>query len=307
MLRKEYYKKVGDPANAAASNSFCNGRATASLLSLTSVEDPDDSNYKKPDLRKTHRLSGLTCRTKEKTRRLFKSKDATQEGDSDDEKTRISTDIDRDPAFNPSQLAKEKRFNSTSATNKTLGTIQSIGKGILHPKDAIKSKATKTTASQLSKPQRPFLSQEADLNFLQVHENLKQAESTDSSRRSTSDEELDSIVSTYKGRIKEMEAHRESLSVAWTTSRHVRRVRVVPKRHIEFPKKEYFLDRDKEDVLMRYKWLQWLGYVSLSSRHALGCLLMYQRICYITRKTLVLNMLMIWTTYRLTSTAPDFV
>ncbi|KAL2047929.1 hypothetical protein ABVK25_011198 [Lepraria finkii] len=47
-----------------------------------------------------------------------------------------------------------------------------------------------------------------------------------------------------------MEVHRESLRAAWTTRRHVRRVRVVPKRYVE---------RDDGGNFVRYDWLGWLG------------------------------------------------
>ena len=43
-----------------------------------------------------------------------------------------------------------------------------------------------------------------------------------------------------------------------------RRVRVVPKRHLEFPPDEYFQVRNKQGTTPRYDWLSWLGYVGHS-------------------------------------------
>ena len=99
------------------------------------------------------------------------------------------------------------------------------------------------------------------MEFLQAHDNLKRAESTSSSKQGTSDEERNSLLGGHRDKIREIEEHRESLRAAWTTSRHVRRARVVPKRHINFPNNEYFLKKNERGELVGYDWLKWLGYV----------------------------------------------
>ena len=220
----------------------------------------DGSIDQMPDSSKQKRFSGLTSRTKTKTKKIFKMKGG-HDGRPDSEDEEPLGSLEHNPAFNPSDLRKRRRFRPSKTADKALGTMQTIGNAVLHPKDAIKRGATRTTAGQLSKAERPYLSRKADLEFLQAHDNLKQAESSGSSKQVTSDEEQDPLVSSQRDKIKEMEAHRESLRAAWTTSRHVRRVRVVPKRHIKFPENESFVERDEHGNFVRYDWLTWLGYV----------------------------------------------
>ena len=209
---------------------------------------------------KRKRLSGLTSRTKAKTKKILKMKGTTDDQSDSEEEGPLSI-LEHNPAFNSSELRKRRRFRPGKTAEKALGTMQTVGRVFVHPKDTIKKGATRTTAGQLSKADRPYLSQKANLDFLQAHDDLKQAESTSSSKQATSDEEHDDSIVIQRDKLKEMEEHRESLRVAWITSRHVRRVRVVPKRHINFPKDEYFIERDEREEVIRYDWLKWLGYV----------------------------------------------
>lgn len=221
----------------------------------------DGSIPKMPGTSTRKRLSILKSRTKTKTKRFFKVDGAGVDGESEPEEDGVFDNIEHDPAFHTSALVKEKRFRPGKTADKTLGHIKSLGKAVVHPVESIKSKATRTTAGQLSKADRPYLSKTADKNYLQAHDNLKRAESTSSSKENTSDEEQQSLIGNHRDKVREMEAHRESLRAAWTTSRHVRRVRVVPKRHVDFPDNDYFVERDEEGNYVRYDWLAWLGYV----------------------------------------------
>lgn len=242
-------------------------RFNARNTKVSSEEGPtspsdDGSTEKMPDLTTRKRLSGLTGRNKAKIKQLFKLHGAKVDEQSEDEDEGPLDSSKNDPAFNSSQLMKRKRLRPATA-DKTLGAIQCIGKAVIHPINSAKSTATRTTACRLSKAERPYLSQEADIEFLQAHDNLKRAKSTSSSKQGTPNEEQDFVISGYQDKIREMEEHRERLRVAWTTSRHV--VRVVPKRYINFPNNEYFVQRDERGDFVRYEWLKWLGYVSLPS------------------------------------------
>ena len=206
------------------------------------------------------RLSDLTRLTKAKTKRFLKGRDALRRIDTG-HKESIMDHQGQDAEFHPGDRAKEQCQSGGGALGRTLGVLQSAGRTVIHPKDAIKSKVTKTTAGQLSKAERPYLSQKADLEFLQAHDNLKWFESSSPSRHGDSDDGFESVVGKHKHKIREMEEHRESLQVTWTTSRHVRRVRVVPKHHINFPEDSFFVKRNKNGTVIRYDWLKWLGYV----------------------------------------------
>ena len=236
------------------------------------------------------RLSSLTGRTKAKTKKLF-SLDRVDADEQSQYKQEDPLDIlQTDTAFNSSQPIKKKRFRPAKTADKMVGAIQSLGNAVVHPVKSAKSTATRTTASQLSKAERPFLSQKADIEFLQAHDNLKRAESTSSSTRGTSDEEQNSLIDGHRDRVREMEEHRESLRAAWTTSRHV--VRVVSQRHIIFPDDEYFVERDEHGDFVRYEWLKWLGYVILQrSGFQARVLTSRHRTLFIIRKDLALSTL----------------
>ena len=232
--------------------------------SIQASDSSDDGSIDKiAGSPKRKRLSGLTSRTKAKTKKILKMKGTTDDQSDSEEEGPLSI-LEHNPAFNSSDLRKRRRFRPGKTAEKALGTMHTVGRVFVHPKDTIKKGATRTTAGQLSKAERPYLSQKANLDFLQAHDDLKQAESTSSSKQATSDEERDDSIVSQRDKLKEMEEHRESLRVAWITSRHVRRVRVVPKRHIDFPENEYFIERDQREQVIRYDWLKWLGYVRYS-------------------------------------------
>ena len=171
--------------------------------------------------------------------------------------------VTQGPAFNPSQLVKKKRFNGAVQAKKTLGAIQSLGSNLAHPKEAIKNKATKTTAKEFSKAERPYLSKNADLELLEAHENLKHIKNASSARLGQRDVEEDDTVVDHKEKIQRMEAQRESMRAAWFTSRQVRRVRVIAKRYMQYPELSSFAEFDSDGKVVRYDWLEWLGHILL--------------------------------------------
>lgn len=222
------------------------------------AEDEVDGAPKGPT--KRGKLRGLGHRAKEKTKRLLSVSDAKLPAGDED----AAQGIRNDPAFNPGYLrdtqAKSKRESAGSA----LAGLGSIRKSLVHPVDAIKGKATKTTAGQLSKVQRPFLSNQADVEFLEAHDDLDRAKSTSPSRLASSDDDEDFVVGKHRERVEKLQAQRESLRVAWTTTRFVTRVRVVPKRHFDFPDRQEFLnDAGNKELWVRYDWLKWIGHVRL--------------------------------------------
>ena len=252
-----------ESATSASDASKSNTPKTTNHSEKGQTSPSDNGSMEKtpgPTTRK--RLSSLTGQTKAKTKKLFKLNGAQADEHSENEEEDPLENVENDPAFNSSRLIKKKRFRPAKTTHKTLGAIQSIGSAIVHPVQSAKSTATRTTASQLSKAERPFLSQKADLEYLQAHDNFKRVESIRSSKQGMSDEEQES----RRDKIREMEESRENLRAAWTTSRHV--VRVVSKRRIDFPNNEYFVKRDEHGAFVRYEWLKWLGYVIL---HRPGC------------------------------------
>ncbi|MCJ1335925.1 hypothetical protein MMC09_001199 [Bachmanniomyces sp. S44760] len=218
---------------------------------------------------KINRIKRLTSQAKAKTKHLLHS-DASSKISSpmpasmslDHENEDILHNIHDDPAFNERQIAKKKPFSTGGALEQTYDTLHAVAITAVHPQKALKSKIKRTTATKLSKVQRPFLSRQTDLEFLEAHDNLTSAEEA-STRPPSSDYEQsdeDSICEHRRDKVDELEAHREGLRVAWTTNK-IDRVRVVPKRLIKFPDADYFWRKDSQSgEIIRYQWEKWLGY-----------------------------------------------
>ena len=207
------------------------------------------------------RLPSSPRNSKVKIKRFFNVDGSTVTSKSEPEEDGVLDGLKYDAAFHTGALVKKKRFRPAKAADKSLGNMRSFGKAVIHPIDSIKSKATHTTAIRISKAERPFLSPEADKEYLEAHDNLKRAESISSSKQGTSDEEHESIVGDYRNRLQKIEAHRESLRAAWITSRHVRRVRVVPKKHIDLSGNHDFFCNSERGTSWCNGWLEWLGHV----------------------------------------------
>ena len=233
------------------------------------AEDSDEATQKRPSTRT--KLRSLRKKTKARTKKIFTLSAGNATDDKNDaiDTTEALKNIENDPAFNPTKLSKQTTNPSLSSgrspLDKSAGALKFIAKSVIHPKDAIKHKATTTTAAKLSAVQKPHVSQKADLEFLEAHDSLSRAQSSQASRqasrRMTSDEEEEDEETTRcRNKVEMLEAHRESIRVAWTTG-HIDRVRVVPKRHFEFPKREAFVERDEKGEVVRYRWEKWLGHV----------------------------------------------
>ena len=220
---------------------------------------------------KKNRMRSLTAQTKAKTKKLLNVGSVAysrSEPELEDEGALLS--IRDDPAFNPSKIANQTIPTPGGRTDKTIDFLQSIGTAVIHPKRTVITQVKKTTAGNISTLRRPHISQQADLEFLEAHENLSKAESTSSSRQATSGEEdegwEDPATAEHRDKVEKLEGHRESLRVAWATD-HIERVRVVPKRHFMFPEPDAFIERDEAGTQIRYKWEKWLGYVCERTSH----------------------------------------
>ena len=213
---------------------------------------------------KRGKLRGLQRRTKAMTKKLLHIHGgAPADGELDEDEDGVLDNIKADPAFNSGKLVKEKPLTVGGAAKKTADTLHSFASTVVHPSEKFKSKATRTAADQLAKAERPFLSQNTDRELLEAHEDLRSAQTASSTSHGISEEKLHALKENSSQKIEELEKHRESLAVAYTTTRHVNRVRVVKREFMKFPERETFIQRDSNGVFMRYLWAKWLGYVSL--------------------------------------------
>ncbi|KAI4263153.1 MAG: hypothetical protein L6R42_001693 [Xanthoria sp. 1 TBL-2021] len=214
--------------------------------------DTSESSQASPITRKS-KLEKLASKTKQATKRLFVSGHQQHEHRDlrrpSDPATRV---LKYDPAFNPTQL--ESIQNEKGLAAKVQTNLQTVAAAILHPKEGVKGKATRSTAGRLSRIERPYISKDMDIEILEAHDNLSRAQSVSPS------EDPKPSNGDFKEKVEKLEAQRESLRAAHTLSRYVQRVRVVPKRHIKYPKTEYFVEQDDESKHAGYDWLKWIGH-----------------------------------------------
>ncbi|KEQ58124.1 uncharacterized protein M437DRAFT_79226 [Aureobasidium melanogenum CBS 110374] len=156
-------------------------------------------------------------------------------------------EIRHDPAFDPSQLVSQKPSLST----RIAGGFSNGVKIIVHPQDAAK----KLAASKAAIKDRPYLSEEADKEFLDAHDSLSRAKSSASRSNGSVDQEA---VNDQRERVKKIEGLRQSRKVAWTSSRHFRRAIVFPKREFPSPPKEDYTYVDAQTGKRRVDWMAWL-------------------------------------------------
>ncbi|KAL8781068.1 MAG: hypothetical protein Q9194_000575 [Teloschistes cf. exilis] len=224
------------------------------------LSEPDDVSHRGSSSPRT-KLRHLAGKTKKITKRVFsaterhdRQQDLVQD---DDPAMKVLED---DAAFNLKQLNTKHQSDKGFAT-KARVNFQAIAAGLVNPKEAVKGKAVRSTAGRLSRMERPYLSKEMDHEFLEAHDNLSRMQSSASSERMSSGNDVDPSDDECKERVEQLEAQRESLRVAYTTSQFVRRVRVVPKRHIDYPKQGDFVAKGVAQDRAIKEWLTWIGHV----------------------------------------------
>lgn len=224
------------------------------------------------------KLTVIPNKIEAKTKQILHVNDRQE--DKEPVKTEALSLIENDPAFRPRKLIESQKETdkkqekpseqawASSSNASGGGKLRSIANAIKHPKESIKKKATKKTAAKLSSTtQRPYISESADLDLLSAHNEACSAQEASSSSQNVLSTDSDGRQTTdrydedYWRKFNEMKAHRESLHVAWTTSRHVNRVRVVPKRQIEYPDPKDYSERDDQGHLVSFDILKWLGHV----------------------------------------------
>jgi hypothetical protein len=163
-------------------------------------------------------------------------------------------DIRHDPAFDPSQLVAPK----PSLSNRIADGLSNGVKIIAHPQDAAK----KFAASKAAIRDRPYLSEEADKEFLDAQDSLAEARTSALRSNASSDHEA---VDDQLERVKRIEGLRKSRKVAWTTSRHFRRALVFPKREFPRPAKEDYSYVDAQTGKRYVDWMAWLQALQLNA------------------------------------------
>lgn len=163
-------------------------------------------------------------------------------------------DIQDNPAFQPAELISNQRITVGGTKDRALASIATAGKALLHPGHAIKRKAATKVAVQ----DQPYMSQNADLEYLNAHDNVARARS--SCENSSGGDILgdNERLQHRLDRVQELEDLRESRKVAWITSRHIERAVVVQKRELPTPRKEDYYLVDEKTGNRHLDWQAWL-------------------------------------------------
>ncbi len=170
------------------------------------------------------------------------------------------SELEDNPAFNPDKFLNDKKMSAVKAGGKFLGGLETAVETMIHPKQAIQSRATRTAAKKLAKG-RPYISRRADLEFLDAYDEQKRAESS----RSASDDEEEAErkagdINNKTELVEQLQERRQAMRVAWVTDRHVHRVKVVDRNPGRFPKRDFFEEQD-EDGVTKFRYDKWLAYV----------------------------------------------
>ncbi|KAL8697586.1 MAG: hypothetical protein Q9224_002241 [Gallowayella concinna] len=253
--------KLDDPI-VSNGHSQDNDKQRSSSESMPSSHT-SDSHQERRYMAK-HKLRKLAGKTKQATKRLFNTT-GTEERHDDlqglswegDAATQV---LKVDPAFNPNQLDTEHRSGMASAA-KVRNTLQTVAAGVIHPKQGAKDKAARSTAGRLSKVERPYVSQNMDMEFLEAYDDFSRSQPVASSGKNAVEEDPHRSKRDRRERVERLEAERENLRAAHTMRRHVQRVRVVPKRQIKSPAKQHFMERNNNGEHAGYDWLRWIGLI----------------------------------------------
>ena len=210
------------------------------------------------------RLRSVKEKSKDKAKKLFSKEEPLEDAqiEGDEHGSGLHSGIDEEPAFNPAHLDKQESSTLSDVPHIAKKAVKKVASVALNPKRAIQKQATKTSTGMISAgQQQPYLSHEDDRDFLNAHDNLLRAQSSQSLRQGSDQESDDETTKYCRRELEGLEAHRESLRVAWVTSRHIDRVRVVPHNRLDYPRYEAFIERDESGAFVRHKWERWLGYV----------------------------------------------
>ncbi|TGO63343.1 hypothetical protein BOTNAR_0101g00150 [Botryotinia narcissicola] len=214
----------------------------------------DSSLRNKPD--------GIRSKAKAKAKRLLRidGSDFTSDDNEEDEFfDAVVEEINQSPAFDAEKVLNTSRLGNGSRAERTKNILQGTADVIAHPIASIKSKATRQTAGKLAKS-RPYLSNQANFDFLEAHDGLQQAK--DAQHAGDDDDAIEDYLNNidyFEKRVDKIQRTREEMRVAWVTARHVHRVRAVENIPPPFPPIQHF-EREDDHGFTEFKWEKWIGY-----------------------------------------------
>jgi hypothetical protein len=210
--------------------------------------------------------------------------------------------LKNDPAFNPARVPGHKNPSTANIPRgsklfhaNAKNTTKGMARSVLHPRRSIIQHYRGKTAKGLSKATRPYLTPQADREFLAEYDALFEAEYSRARGRGTDHQKTNGTIFTntlggvnmgreerqideswkdgprainyelQRKKVELLEAHRQSLAVAWITGRYIKRVRLAPWLKTQRPsfRDESFSERYGEDGETRFRWENYLSEVRL--------------------------------------------
>ena len=219
----------------------------------------DDSLKHPPSPVSKNKLRTLKDATKSKSKKVLNI-DSSNEQDEVRHASAMQK-INEDPAFNSAKFLNRARIGPSGYPDRAIGALQTTGEILINPKAAITRRAQKKAAAKLARS-RPYLSRQADLDFLEAHDDMRRAESSvgSSDDEDTIGQKRDKVGRAQK-HIDDLERRRQSMRVAWMTTRHVQRIRVVDViSPPPFPPDSFF-EKTDDCGATEFQWGKWIGYV----------------------------------------------
>lgn len=129
---------------------------------------------------------------------------------------------------------------------------------LAHPRTALKASLTHIVAGKLSTLNAPYIPQNAEVEFVEAHEERDEAR----------ENKCQGDIEDAERKIGELVWRRRNMQVNWAMERHVTSVAVAPTHRREWPKKEDFFVKDGTGKTLRegdgsekVEYIKWLGQV----------------------------------------------
>ncbi|KAI9696643.1 MAG: hypothetical protein M1820_008092 [Bogoriella megaspora] len=266
-------KRVDTPQNDSHDSSR-NGSLRVSLTDESEDEAPNprlpSDPSSQPSPKKRVKSFGHLTKTKAKKALHVGStthqKSPADRIDTDDEDEHYNLDenavlkaVKSNPAFSPKALMRNEKSSISGAIDSAFGNTKGTLQAIAHPRRAIKAKAAK----KLATPDHPYLSPEADVQLLDTHEQMVRIQTSRTASSVETSSELESEAERLEEKVQSLEADREKARVAYITSRHIFRVRVVPKQYFEFPAKDDYYELNNDGTRGRFRYERYIGALML--------------------------------------------
>lgn len=188
-------------------------------------------------------------------RLLMRVDDATSTETPLDGDGKVVKGVTDNPSFDTAMIEPKEHTAVGNAILNTVSLAKNAAQIVIHPQQHSKTKgAAKFTASE-----NPYLEENADVKLLAAHDELERAKPVDDDDSVGWD-----LFKEKKEEVEEIQHEREAARNAWITGKHVKRVRVVPTKFVDYPRTSQFREYGEDGRYVRWQWERYIGHVSKS-------------------------------------------